>query len=81
VDPNFEWAIRAEFATQHEMHERGIDGPVELNIGLGYDMQIHDPKKWDDIQKTYELEIKRCLKEGMGNRRGFKFKKLIVAGL
>jgi len=73
---NFEFAIRAEFATQHIMHERKLSGPLDLMLHLGYDLLLENPEKWEAIQKLYELEIARCLKRKCGNRRGFKFKVL-----
>lgn len=69
----FEWAVRAEFATQHLMHEKGLVGSVELWLRLGYDLQIEDKKLWAAIQKAYELPIARCLKEGFANSKDFKF--------
>jgi hypothetical protein len=71
----FEWAVRAEFATQHLMHEQNIERklPLEMYLSLGYDCQIQNPKLWDKIQSTYELQIARVLKRKMTDRRGFKY--------
>jgi hypothetical protein len=77
----FEWAIRAEFATQHVMHELGKTGrAIDLFLYLGYDLMLNDPKKWNAIQKTYDMEIRRCLKNKIGNRRGFRYKALADKG-
>lgn len=73
---SFENAVRAEFATQHVMHEKGLEGPIDLFLELGYSLMTQNPKKWKAIQKAYELDIKRCLKKGIGDREGFKFRKL-----
>ena len=70
---NFELAIRAEFATMHLMRENKLNGPVDLFLKLGYDLMLDDPKKWDQIQEAYKIDIKRCLKSGIGNRKGFDF--------
>ena len=75
---NFELAIRAEFVTQHLMHEQGVKPtlPLEMYVQIGYDLMLEDPKKWQKINQAYELDIKRCLKSGIGNRKAFKFRKL-----
>lgn len=70
---SFEWAIRAEFAAMHIMHEKGIDGPVDFHLHLGYDLQLENQELWNKIQEAYELQIRKCLKSGCGNRAGFKF--------
>jgi len=74
---NFEWGIRAEYAALHLMHEQGIDkGLLDLYLSFGYDLQFTDKKKWNAIQKAYELDIKRCLKRRIGDRKGFKYREL-----
>jgi hypothetical protein len=72
-DSRFEWAIRAEFAAMHIMHEKGLNGPLDLYLNLGYDCQMNSPKLWNAIQTAYELQIAKCLKDKCGNRQGFKF--------
>ena len=75
---NFELAIRAEFATQHLMHEMDKVGmPIDLMLDLGYGLMMNDSDKWNAIQKTYEVEINKCLESGCGNREGFSYKELI----
>ncbi|RTL05204.1 hypothetical protein EKK58_08630 [Candidatus Dependentiae bacterium] len=75
---SFEWAIRAEFATQHLMHEAEISGPVDFYLDQAYKLQMENPEKWDAIQKAYELDIQRCLKRGIGDRRRFKYRSLAI---
>ncbi len=72
----FQWAIRAEFATMHLMHEQGLKGPIDLFLSLGYDLQLNDKDKWNAIQKEYDMDIRRCLKQKFGDREGFKFRPL-----
>jgi hypothetical protein len=73
---NFEYAIRAEFATMHLMKEQGLTGPVELHLGKGYALHLSDVAKWNRIQDAYELDIERCLKSGIGDRKSFKYRQL-----
>ena len=75
---NFELAIRAEFATQHMMHENGIElrAPLEMYIDLGYGLITGDPKKWEAIQKQYDFEIRKQLKSGIGDKGAFKYRPL-----
>jgi hypothetical protein len=75
---SFEWGVRAEFATQHLIHEQGIQMnlPLEMYLGLGYDLQLENPKKWNAIQEAYALDIARVLKNGMTNRKGFRYREL-----
>ena len=74
----FEWAIRANYATKHLMHENGDKEvlPFEMYIGKGYELQMDNPKKWNAIQELYQLEIARDLKRGAWDGRKFKFKEL-----
>lgn len=53
---NFEQAIRAQFATQHLMAERGLTGPLEIFTHLGYDLFLQNPKKYKAIQELYKKE-------------------------
>jgi len=75
---NFEQTIRAEFVTQHLMKELNIEPtlPIEMYLSLGYDLMIKDPKKWEAINKAYDLDIRRCLKQGVGNKKAFKYRPL-----
>ena len=73
---DFEKAIRAEYATMHLMKEWCLTGPIEPYLSIGYSLELNNRPKWDAIQKEYELEIARCLKQGHGDRKGFKFRKL-----
>lgn len=75
---NFELAIRAEIATQHLMHESEQEQtlPLEMYVGLGYDLIINDPKKWELIQKAYELDVARALKAGRSFHKEFKYREL-----
>lgn len=75
---NFELAIRAEIATQHIMHENEQEQslPLEMYVKIGYGLMLENPKKWEAIQKAYELDIARALKAGRSFNKEFKFRKL-----
>lgn len=75
---NFELAIRAEIATQHIMHETEQEQtlPLEMYIGLGYDLITKNPAKWEAIQEAYELDIARALRAGRSFHKEFKYREL-----
>lgn len=69
--------ITEEYVAMHLMYEAGKqDLPVDLFIGRGFDLLMSDKAKYRAIVKMYEMDIERCVKRGIGDRKGFKYRPL-----
>lgn len=67
--------ITEEYVVMHLMHEAGQqDLPVDMFIGRGFDLFMADKKKYKAIVKAYEMDIERCVKRGVGDRKNFKYR-------